>query len=458
MAPTTWRREAVQLIVLAAPLVVAQLAQNGMNVVDTLMVGRLGARALAGIALGGTVFAFVQLLLMAVLLSVAPHVAQAHGARDPDRASRAARQGLWLAALLSVPGCAVLLAGRRLLLLTGQEADLAAVAGAYLRSMAPGLPFALSFTALRGFLEGHGDTRPIVVVAGLGVGLNVLANQGLMFGRWGLPRLGLVGCGTATSLVFAAMTITLAGLIAWRYPEHRVFRGLRTPDPATLGSLLSVGWPISLAMAFEVGLFALTTLLMGRFGEAALAGHQIAFQSASTTFMVPLGISIAAGIRVGQGAGANDGTRVRRAAAAALVLAVFVMACAGLVFWRLPDAVIGLYLDVRDPANAGVVAWARTFLGVAALFQIFDGVQVAASGALRGLKDTRVPMLLTLVAYWVVGAPVATLLAFAVGLGPHGLWFGLVVGLALSATLLAGRLARLTRPGALGRSAPPALR
>jgi len=440
-----WRREFRDLGLLAAPLVLAQLAQNGMSVVDTLMVGRLGARELAGIALGGATFTFVFIVCMGVLFAVGPMVAQAHGARRPVETARAARQGLWMALMLSVAGVVVFVRSGPLLILAGQDPVTAGESAAYLRAMAWGFPFALGFTALRGFLEGHGDTRPILVVAAIGVALNVAANDVLMFGRLGFPALGLVGTGYATSVVYAVMALVIAAYIRGRYRSHRVFLGMRHPDLATLRELVRVGWPISLTLGFEVGLFWLTALLMGRFGEAALAGHQIALQSASTTFMVPLGVSIAAGVRVGQAAGRGDANGVVRGGLSGMALSALVMACAAALFWGAPDAVIGLYMPVKAPANAAVVAFARHFLAIAAIFQVFDGTQVAASGALRGLKDTRTPMLLTAVAYWVVGVPVGIGLAFGAGVGSSGLWYGLVAGLATAAILLATRFARLVR-------------
>lgn len=440
---TPWRTELSQLSRLAAPLVLAQLAQNGMGVVDTLMVGRLGPAPLAAIALGSTTSAIVQIVAMAALLAVGPMVAHALGARRPEDAARAARQGLWLAAALSVPAVLVFVLARPLLVLAGQDAATAAAAGAYLRAMAWGLPFALGMTALRGFLEGHGDTRPILVAAALGVGLNAVANDALMYGRLGLPRLGLVGTGYATSAVTIAMALGIALYLRSRYGSYRVFGSLRQPDTATLREILRIGGPISATLGFEAGLFGVTALLMGRFGDGALAGHQIAMQSASTTFMVPLGISIATGVRVGQAAGRGDRVAVARAGTAGITLSALFMGCAAVLFWLGPDAVIGLYLPVGNPINAEVVGYARRFLAIAGIFQVFDGTQVSAAGALRGLKDTRVPMLLTLIAYWFVGVPLGAYLAFEGGAGPSGLWFGLVAGLGVAALLLAARFARL---------------
>ena len=221
----SWRQEFRELTLLAAPLVLAQLAQNGMSVVDTLMVGRLGPRQLAGIALGGATFTFVFILCMGVLFAVGPMVAQAYGARRPEEAARAVRQGLWMALALSVVGVVVFLRAGPLLVLAGQDPVTAGTSAAYLRAMAWGFPFALGFTSLRGFLEGHGDTRPILVVAAIGVGLNVVANDVLMFGRLGFPALGLVGTGYATSVVYAVMTLD----------HRRVHPGTLPPLPGLRG-------------------------------------------------------------------------------------------------------------------------------------------------------------------------------------------------------------------------------
>lgn len=439
------RLELRELGRLAWPLVLAQLAQNGMGFIDTVMVGRLGPDALAAIALGNTVFFFILIGFSAVLFSVGPFVAQAYGGGRRDEAARAVRQGLWLALFLSVPGILVFVFGERLLLLAGQSAATAAGAGLYLRGMAFGFPAVLALTALRGFLEGHGDTRPILFVSALGVGLNVLGNDALMFGRLGFPRLGLVGTAYASAFAFLMMAVLLGGYIAWRYPVYRVFGNLRRPDRAMMFALVRVGWPIGLTSAFEAGLFSLATLLMGQYGTGALAGHQIAMQSTSTTFMVPLGIGIATGVRVGQAVGRGDPAAVRSAAYTGLSVAAGFMIVSAAVFWLLPGVIIRLYLGPGASDVSAAFVFAARFLAVAALFQIFDGTQVAAVGALRGLKDTRVPMLLTLVAYWLVGVPVAVGLSFGLRLGPIGLWFGMLAGLATAAALLVARVVQQVR-------------
>ncbi len=444
IAPALLRRELAELSVLAGPLVLAQLAQMSMGFVDTLMAGRLSPEALAGIALGSVVFGFVSIVSMGVLFSVAPSVSQAHGAGRPDDAARAARQGLWLAAGLSLPGVALFQAAGPLLVAAGQEPATAALAGAYLRAASFGLLPSLALVALRGFLEGLSDTRPIMLVLFAGVGLNVLANNAFMFGRWGFPALGLMGTGVATAIVYTVMALAAGAYVARSYPRYRVLRGLRRPDPATLRELIRVGWPIGLTLGFEAGLFSVTALAMGLFGQQALAGHQIAIQAASITFMVPVGLSIATGVRVGQAAGRGDAGAVRRAGLTGIVAAATVMLGTATLFRFAPVLVVSAFLDPADPRNAEVVRYASSFLAIAALFQVVDGVQVAASGALRGLRDTRVPMIISLLAYWALGMTTSLVLGFALGFGGRGLWAGLVVGLGVAAVLLTGRFLRLS--------------
>ena len=454
-APALLRRELMQLSVLAGPLVLAQLAQMSMGFVDTLMAGRLGPDALAGIALGSVVLGFVTIVSMGVLFSVAPSVSQAHGAGRSSEAARAARQGLWLAAGLALPGIALFQVATPLLIAAGQDPATAELAGAYLRAVSPGLLPSLALVALRGFLEGLGDARPIMTILLAGVALNVVADQAFMFGRWGAPALGLVGTGVATTLVYTTMALAAALYVALRYRSYRVLRGLRRPDPVVLRDLIRVGWPIGVTLGFEAGLFSATALLMGLFGREALAGHQIAIQAASITFMLPVGLSIATGVRVGQAAGRQDLAAVRRAGVAGILAAATVMLGTAALFRFAPGLVVAAFLDVGDPRNAEVIRYATTFLGLAAAFQVVDGIQVAASGALRGLRDTRVPMVISLVAYWALGMTTSLALGFLAGFGGRGLWAGLVVGLGTAAILLTRRFLRMSAPSSATVDAVP---
>lgn len=442
---TAVRRELPTLVGIAVPLALAQLAQNGMGFVDTLMAGRLGPEGLAGIALGAVVFSFVTIVLSSLLFAVGPLVAQATGARRPLDAVRALRQGLAWAFVLAPMAIGLLWLMPGALLAMGQDPRVVATTEGYLRAASFGVLPMMAFTALRAYLEGQGRTRPLMLVAFLGVGLNVVANQAFMFGRWGFPALGLTGTGVATSLVYTVMAVVGFAYVARRDRARGVFRGPWRWDEQLGRDILRLGWPISLTVAFEMGLFAVSALLMGRFGPDALGGHQIAIQTASMTFMIPLALGVATTARVGHAVGRGDPIGARAAGAVGIAASLTVMAATALLFWLAPRAIVGLYLDVADPRNAGVVAYAVAFLGLAAAFQLFDGLQVSALGALRGLKDTRVPMLITLVSYWFVGMTAGVVLAFVFDHGGLGLWWGLVLGLAVASVALASRFVALLR-------------
>lgn len=434
------------LLAVAAPLVLAQLAQNGMSFIDTVMIGRLGPGPLAGLALGAVAFSFAYLLAMALIMAVSPVVAQAAGAGRPQDGAKALRHGLVLALALSVPVAVGVASLPPVLRLLGQDEGVVAGAGEYLRAVVFGLPGALAFVALRGFLEGNGQTRPIMVIAGLGVLVNAGMNEVLIFGRLGLPALGLAGAGIATSITYTLMAVAAALVIRHAYRQLAPFGDWRLGWPS-FRELLGLGWPISLTLGFEVGLFSAAALVMGYFGEAPLAGHQIAMQTASMSFMVPLGVGIATGIRVGQAQGRGDDAGVRLAGWTGMGVAASFMVLTAALYLLAPRLVTSIFLDVNDPANLVVVGYAATFLSLAGAFQLADGVQVAAVGALRGLKDTRVPMLMTLLSYWGVGFPVGLTAAFVLGQGPRGMWYGLITGLACAAVLLAWRFrARTARP------------
>ena len=438
-------RELRATLVLAAPLIGVQLLQMSMSFVDVLMVGRLGTAALAAAVLGSTVFFTSMLMCIGVILAVNPTVAQADGAGDADAVGRAARQGIWLAVALGAPLTLAFGYAEPALLATGQAPETAALAADYLAAIRWGLVPNLALTSLRGLLEGLERPRAILVATALGTVLNVGANEVLMYGRWGLPALGLEGTGWSSTLVMAAMFVGLALWVA-REPtlaRYRVLRGLRRPDPAMLGTLARLGVPIGVTFGLEAGLFTAGTLLVGRLGETALAAHQIALNAASVTFMVPLGIGMAATVRVGQAVGAGAPEAARRAGWVAIGLGTAFMVLGAALFWLRPGWVVRAYAGAApDPDLAALAA---ALLGIAAVFQLVDGLQATAAGALRGLKDTRVPMVFGAVAYWGVGLSVGAWLAFSAGMGARGLWWGLTAGLATAAVLLVWRFAALAR-------------
>jgi multidrug resistance protein, MATE family len=437
-------REVPSLLRIALPLALAQLALNAMGLVDTLMVGRLGPADLAGIALGAMAFFFVTIVASAAMFAVAPLVAQASGAGRPADAAEAGRHGLVLGALIAPPVMLLLYVVGPLMGLLGQEADTAARATGYLRAVLWGVPAYMLIVPLRSFLEGRGETRPVMLIAFVAVGLNVLANNALMFGRWGFPALGLVGTGYATAFVYSAMATLLTLYVVRRESAHPVVRWAPVVRDR-LAEVARLGWPIALTVAFETGLFGVTAFLMGLFSQPQLAGHQVAIQSASFTFMIPLALGVATSVRVGQAVGREHASGARTAGVVGMGLAVGFMCLTAVLFWTAPRAVIGLYLDLGDPVNAAVIAHASAFLRIAAMFQLVDGLQVAAIGALRGLKDTRVPMFITLVAYWPIGLGLGVYLAFGAGMQGVGLWYGLVAGLAVAAVWLTSRFSTLVR-------------
>ena len=429
-----------------------------MGFVDTVMVGRLGPASLAGVALGNTVFFTVLLVCLGVVIAVGPMVSQAYGAGEEEPIGRSVRQGFWVALALTVPAFLFLWNVGALLRLTGQEEATVALAQGYLRAIVWGLLPALWFAALRSFVEGLSKPWPVTLIAFAGVGLNVAANAALMFGHWGFPALGLVGTGWASTIVFWAMFGALALLVQARqtFRRYGVFNRLGRPDARYFREIFRIGWPIGVTYGVEVGLFAATAILVGLLGTTTLAAHHVALQCASFTFMVPLGIGVAGSVRVGQAAGRGDADGARQAGYVAIGLAATAMLGAATLFWTAPRALVALYLDTGDPANADVVPLAVTLLGVAAVFQVFDGVQVSAAGALRGLKDTRVPMIIGFFSYWVVGLSTGCVLGFALGWGAEGLWWGLVLGLATAAVLLSWRFRRrVRRTSGLRRPAPP---
>lgn len=438
------RTEVRELVLLAGPVVAAQLGQISMGFIDTVMVGRLGSAQLAAVALGNTTFFFTLILCMGMVVAVGPMVSQAFGAGEHDPIGRSVRQGLWLGVALFIPGFLILYNIAPFLRWIGQEEETLVLAQAYLRAIVWGfLPF-LWFAALRSFVEAISRPWPVTFITFAGVALNIGANYVLMYGKLGFPALGVVGTGWASTIVFWFIFLLLALYVQAvpRFNSYHVFSRLGKPDPQYFRELFRIGWPIGVSYGIEAGLFMVTALMIGTLGAVPLAAHQVAIQCAAFTFMVPLGIGIATSVRVGQAVGRRDPEGARWAGYLGIMLSAAFMLGMATLFWTIPRSIISLYLDLSNPANADVVALAVTLLGIAAFFQLFDGVQVAAAGALRGLKDTRVPMILAFFSYWILGLSIGYTLGFQSGWGSVGLWWGLVVGLAAAACLLTLRFHR----------------
>jgi MATE family multidrug resistance protein len=416
---------------LAGPVVVIQVGMMTMGVVDTLMVGRVSARALAAVALGNLYFFGLAVFGMGTLLVLDPVVAQAVGAGDRSAIARGIQRGVLLAALLSVPAALLLLVAEPSMTLVRQPPDVVPLAAAYAFHLSPGVfPFFL-FVVLRQSLQSMRVTAPIlvaIIVANLG---NALLNWMLIFGHLGAPPLGVVGSALATTASRWALALLLLGL-AWRRVAPYL-RPLRPEiwSPAPLARMLRLGLPIGCQYFFEFGAFALVALMMGWLGTMSMAGHQVAINLASLTFMVPLGVADAASVLVGQAVGRRDPPAIRGSAASALICGIGFMSCTAILFLSAPLGLARLYTP--DPE---VVMVAAVLIPLAGVFQVFDGTQTVAGGILRGLGETRVAMQVNVVGYWLIGLPVSYWLGIRLGVGPVGLWWGLVLGLGIVATVL----------------------
>jgi len=443
-----WRREAAATLRLGLPLVGAQVAQVAIATTDVLMVGRLGPETLAASSLGANLFFLLQFACIGIAAASAPMLAHALG-RRPHRARREevrriVRAGLAGSLLAALPAMAALWQTGAILRLAGQDPGLAAAAETYLRCMLWGLLPSVWFVVLRSFVAARQRAAPVFVISAVGVALNALLDWLFVFGSWGAPALGLPGAGVASAAVNLAMTAALFALVLGT-PRFAAWRPLggRGVDLARLAELFRLGLPISGIVVLEVGFFSAASLVIGRIGTLELAAHTIALQCAAITFMVPYGLSQAATVRVGLAAGRGDTAAARRAGWTALGFGWAFMSVAALAFWLIPETIAGAFLEKGGKDEPAVLRLAVGFLAVAALFQLFDAAQAIGAGALRGLKDTRVPMLLAFCGYWVVGFPAGAALGLATPLGGVGVWLGFVVGLAATAALLLRRFARL---------------
>jgi MATE family multidrug resistance protein len=431
-------------LALATPLAAANLAQMAMGLTDTIMVGALGAVPLATVGLGAGLYFTSVIVCAGVLSAVAPLAAFALGAGDRAAVGRVTASGLLLAALLTVPVVAALPFTEPLLALVGYDPQLTTEIGRYLRAIAWGAPGFLGFAVLRCLFATLSRARVVMVVLVLCVPANAALNWVLIFGHIGVPPLGAAGSGYASAIVNWLMLLGLAAatmVLPRDDPAHRL-RPRLAGTLVDIRRILALGLPIGGLQALEVGVFVSSAGLMGLFGADALAAHQIAIMCASFTFMVPMGIGQAATVRVATERGAAAWEAARRAGFVALALGVAFMAAASLVLWTMSRLIVGAFVAVGDPANRAVVALAIEFLAIAALFQIVDGMQAVTAGALRGYHDTRVPMLIAALGYWGIGFAGGWTLAFPLGIGPAGLWWGFVLGLASVASLLLLRLIR----------------
>lgn len=460
-----WLSEARELLRLAVPLAATQLAQMIILATDTVMLGHFSKEALAAAALGNTIYFLVWLVGSGMPMAVSPVIAHVQGrhslrARPSDRlfdgreVRIVVRMGFWSVAFVSLPLLTILIFTQPILLFLHQDPQLAAGAAIFMSGLAWGLPFALGFQVLRSFSTALSRPAAPLVVILLAVLWNAGLDYALIFGHFGLPRLGLFGAGlaSASSNIFSFLAMLVVGLIVPALRRYHILHRFQHPHWPSFAELLRLGLPIGITMVFEVALFNAAALVMGTFGLASLAAHQIAITIPSLTFMIPLGIGLAATVRVGLAAGAGDSIAARRAGFTAILMGAAFMCVTALILLLWPREIAVLWLP-DDATNRDVLALAVGFLHVAAAFQLMDGVQVTAAMSLRGLKDTRGPMWLAGASYWLAGAPMGIALAFWAGLRGMGVWLGLAFGLAVAAITLATRFEFLSKKSPGGGAA-----
>lgn len=429
-------------LVLALPLIAGQLSAVGMNVIDVVLAGHLGPQVLGPVASGSSLWMLGAVAISGVLSALPASVAHLVGAARRAEVWPLFRQALWLALALGVAvTTAAYHLGPWLIAAIGVDSALCTDATAFLHAVAFAAPGFALFCACRGISEGIGFTRPTFFFCLFGLLLLGPIGYVAMYGKFGLPALGARGSGLATAVVLWIQSLSFLGYVL----TSRRYRGLGRegrafwPARAPLAALLRLGIPIGISMLMEAGLFIAVALLIGRIGEVAIASHQIAQNVATIAFMVPVGLASAITVRVAQARGRRDAAGVRLAGLVGIGLTLCTQLISGGLMLAIPAAIVSIYT-----ATPAIAAGAVTLLQLAGLFQVSDGIQVASSGALRGLKDTKLPMLITTFAYWVVGMPLGWWLAFKLGLGARGMWIGLIAGLSMSALLLGARFLRVS--------------
>jgi MATE family, multidrug efflux pump len=437
--------ELTETLRLAVPIALTQLGQIAMMTTDLALIGRLGDEAVAAAALAHTVFFVTFTFGMGLMSAVAPLAAQAFGARNPRLVRRSLRAGLWAGLLISLPMMALPLYGEQILMMLGQAPATARLAQRYLLGLAWGITPALWFLAMRSFMGAVNRPEPGLWITLAAIPANAVLVYLLIHGKFGLPRLELFGAGLAHTTVNFGMFLAALWFAYGRQPfrKYRVLGRIWRIDWTLMRKLIVIGAPISVAFLLEYGLFAAAALLMGLISTTALAAHQIALQITAILFMVPLGIGIAATVRVGHAVGRNDAAGVKRAGYVATLLGIVIISALTLAVILGRFAIARFFFGEAAASAGDAVELTATLLMVGATFFVADGIQTVAAGALRGMNDTRVPLVFAAISYWLVGFTAAYGLAFWAGLGAVGVWVGLSCGTAVYATLLILRFRRL---------------
>lgn len=439
-----FRTYARAVLVLGLPLIGSHMAQFALHVTDTIMLGWYGVPDLAAGALGATVFFTFFTLGMGYANAVMPMVATAAASDDDTEVRRVTRMGMWLSIGFALAVLPIFLFARPLLLAAGQETEVATLGGAYLAIVGYGVAPALLVMVLKSYLAALGRTQVVLWVTVSAVFVNIALNWVFIFGNLGVPAMGARGAAVASVLVQLFTLGVMLTYAAW-LPALRRYTLLARfwrPDWAAMRQVNALGLPIGLAMLAETGLFAASAVMMGWLGTQALAAHSIALEITAMFFMIHMGLSNAATVLVGRARGRRDIEGLRAAARAALILSMAVALCTMAAYFLAGELMVGAFLNPDDPERAIIVPLGTTLLMVAALFQLADGGQAMAMGLLRGIQDTKMPLIIAAVSYWLIGIPLSYALAFIAGFEGVGLWFGMVAGLSVAALALLVRFWR----------------
>lgn len=441
-------------LLLGLPLIGSQLAQFTIQIIDTVMLGWYGVEALAAVVLAGTLFFVLLIMGSGFAWSVMPMVASASEAGDDTRVRRVTRMGFWSSMIIATLVMPVLWWSDPVLRAIGQEPDLSASAQNYLRIAGWGLYPALGIMVLRSYLSALERTRVVLYGTILAAALNALLNYALIFGNFGFPEMGVRGAATASLIVQLANFAVLAVYAVRALPEHTLFQRLWRPDWEALAEVVRMGTQIGLTSLAEAGLFAGSTIVMGWIGTLELAAHGIALQIVSAFFMVHIGLSNAATVRAGRALGRHDEVGLRKGALAISLLSFLFGGLSVLVFIGLPHPMISAFLDPAEPLRDDILRIGSSLLVVAAIFQFADAAQVMALGLLRGVHDTKVPMIIATISYWIIGMPMSYVMGITWGFGGEGVWAGLVLGLLVAGIFMSWRF--WTRSSRIGAQPPAA--
>lgn len=434
---TTMRFELKQLFHLMLPILITQFSQAGLGLIDTIMAGHLSATDLAAIAVGVGLWIPIMLLFSGIMIATTPLVAEANGARTPEKIATIARQSLWIALVLGILAGLILQAMPMLLPIFGVPENLLPKASLFLHAIGFGMPAVTMYAALRGYSEALGYPRPVTVISLSALVLLIPLNFIFMYGFGPIPALGSAGCGFATAILQWLMFFALLGYIhkAKAYRQTSIFSHFEKIDPYWIKRILKLGLPIGLAIFFEVSIFSTAAIILSPLGETIVAAHQIAISVTSQLFMIPMSLALALTIRVGTYYGEKNFIAMRKVQFLGLITATILAVITMLFMWLFRPEIVAIYTS--DLLVSDVAMYLILF---AIAYQMMDAWQISAAGCLRGMQDTKGPMWITMIAYWIVAFPIGIYLARFTQMGASGVWTGLIIGLSIACILLLRRL------------------